>query len=375
MKKMNLKAMSCATCGNKIYFASSEFNSVYALNTDTNTVEFFDNVPDEKFTQSNLYGHIIYYSGRLFLVPLCAEKIWIYDIGKKEWSGYGFPEKLREIPYKFFGAVLHKEYIYMLGHYYPGIIRFNTNTCIIEEIDISLQQKDDSEYNGIFVGWDCVIKENWLYASITNSNQVLKLKLETHEYELIQIGKNGNKYAGIVWDGKYFWLPPRKNSSYVRWDGGKGVKEYALPKEFDKEQYYFSGAYLVGNKVVFSGFAGFTLKFSKDEPEKPIVIDRRNTLYEKINDTDVILQDDIGNISIHKGDDTEEQVICLTDENKLPETVARIIFESSDLGMMSDSSLIPLKYWFRHIPVKEDVTLNSSHIGKKIYDALINMEG
>ena len=81
------------------------------------------------------------------------------------------------------------------------------------------------------------MKENWLYTPILQTNQILKLELETGSYELISVGDRENQYVGIVWDGDAFWLAPRKNGVYVKWDGYHQVIEYSLPSEFDQRMY------------------------------------------------------------------------------------------------------------------------------------------
>lgn len=372
MKKINLKAMNCAVNGNQLYFISSEFNLIYVLNLETNEFQLFDNLPQEKFMQNNLYGNIIYTSGEIFLIPACAENIWIYHIEKKAWNEVRLDENERKLQYKFLGAVLYQEYIYMLGHYYPGIMRLNINTKEIERIELPfLQTNNGREQDGYF-NWDYVIKEDWLYLPLLNSNHVLKLNLRTEAYDLISIGNCRNQYSGIVWDGNYFWLPPRKNTAYVRWDGDNEVKEYSLPKEFEKKQYYFGGAYVIGNKVVFSGFREFTLEFAPNMPKETRVLNRRNNFYKKIDNTTVILQDDKGNIFIQKENEAEKKIICQVDDSQLQDMAEKHIFMTKEFKkkeLIVENPFISLTNWLNHIDVKHTDNLHNN-TGEKIYKSL-----
>lgn len=373
MKNVKIKSMNCAINDKILYLISSEFNMIYELNLITNKIELFENLPEEKFIQSNLYGNIIFSSGKLFLVPCCAEKIWIYNIKQNIWNAVEIPDTETNKQYKFYGAFLYEEYIYMLGHYYPGIIRLDINTYNVVKININLQSKEISNYKEGYFNWDYVIKENWLYAPIVNSNRILKLNLQTEEYQLIVVGSSNNRYSGIVWDGKYFWLPPRRNTPFVKWDGERYIKEYCLPKEFEREQFYFCGAYLIKNKVVFSGFTKYTLEFMIDNPERALVLNRRNNFYKQISDNMVIVQEEGGNLYIQEGINPEKEIVCLIDESKFKKIINDKIFQAEnfkELEIIMENSFIFLENWIMHIDTKRNSSTLCDNVGKKIYDCI-----
>ena len=101
---------------------------------------------------------------------------------------------------------------------------------------------------------DYVQIEDTIYLASCLANYVLKFSLVTLEYEWFSVGSKDNRYAGIAWDGEYFWLPPRVNNTIVKWDAGKEVIELPLPSEFNKDKVAFLGAIYSENNIIIPGF-------------------------------------------------------------------------------------------------------------------------
>lgn len=356
MKKNRLKALNCVLVDNKIYFVALELNIIYSLNMDTYEIEFMEELPKEPMIKDKLYGNICYCCEKIVLAPLNAEKIWIYDLQHKKWSGIELFEEERRIPYKFFGIVPYNNYVYMFGHYYPGIIRLDINTFSIERIELVDERIDlDNKKRDGFFNLNFVRRGGWLYTPVLQTNQIMKLELETGKYKLIPVGSNENQYVGIAWDGEYYWLPPRKNGPYVKWDGNQGNIEYNLPEEFSKEQYYFSSSFLVDNKLVFCGFAGKTIEFKIDKPQNISIQNRNIVFYKKIDDITYILQEDNGNLFVHRTGEEEQQIHYVYNIDKLQAILDNNLFGTEEFefsSIINENSVISLEIFTNYIAEK-----------------------
>ena len=303
--------LSCTNVEEEIFFVSSDVNLLCAFNVENKKIRFIDHCPDEIFSQSSLYGNIIYDNNKLILAPLMAKNIWVYDFSNSHWGSIDLPENIANISFKFFGMVQFGNNIFFLGHYYKGILCVDIDDKSVQEIPINII--DDGKEGALFL-WDYVIRDKWCYLPSLKSNQVVVLNLETKEVEYRSIGDKKNKYVGLTWDGSYFWLAPRLNGKYVRWDGDTDVTEYSLPEEFNNEDFYFIGAYMDGYNVVFPGMVNRlgTLVFDKNTPNDTRIIKEEVSFYKSFNNT-LIKQNMDGKLVIK---DINKEILIDTMMNK-----------------------------------------------------------
>ena len=83
----------------------------------------------------------------------------------------------------------------------------------------------------------------------------------TDEYRWEKVGSDGNRYSGIAWDGKAFWLSPRKHTSIVRWILGVGIEEFDISRDY-QEGNNFGGVVYYDDKIyILSLESDFSLIF------------------------------------------------------------------------------------------------------------------
>jgi hypothetical protein len=365
MEKLCLNAINGVLVENKIYFASREMNMVYSLDLDSHIIDVLESPPEERTFQSGLYGNIVYICGKLVLVPFNAEKIWIYDLSEGSWHGIALGE-IGKKPYKFLGAAVYDEYVYMLGYHYLGIIRLNIHTSTIEIIKLPYKECGD----GLFF-IDCIKKDEWLYTPVMLENKVLKLNLGTGEYKMISVGDSKNRYVGIGWDGEWFWLPPRRNGSYVLWDGADQVREYALPGEFTAGHDYFWGSSVMQEQVVFSGVTGMSLVFQKNVPEKPSIMKKNIMFVVKIDDDNFIFQDDKGKLFIKSKDQIKE--FEYFGDSQIWDSLMKAGLsekgKSRKIELIHESVMFSLEKWTAYLPYRENAA-DSANVGNSIYEQM-----
>ena len=83
-----------------------------------------------------------------------------------------------------------------------------------------LKKQSDKQVDVFFIG-EFVYINNLVYIASCLQNMILKFNLNTLEHEYIQIGDKSNHYAGIGYDGSYFYLSPRNKKDAVKWEGSK----------------------------------------------------------------------------------------------------------------------------------------------------------
>ena len=352
MKKSKLRAEKGVIVDNQVYLVSADVNMIYTLNLDSYEISFFENLPDEEFWRAQLYGDIIYYEDQLILVPLMASKIWIYDIKQNIWTGIELSAAEQKLKYKFWGGVLFGDCVYMFGHYYMGVLKLNLKNNTIERINDSFKKEVDEKQikDGMF-NRNIVLMDGCIYTPFLPTNKIFRWNLVSGKYDFIEVGSKDNRYSGIVWDGKTFWLPPRKNNRYVRWDGKKEYIEYDLPQEFQKDSYYFDGAYKVGQQIIFSGFDSFSVQFDIDRPHIGEVIEKGFLFMINIDDKRLIGQDTLGNWFI-KREETYLEINSQIDDNKLQKIVFNELMKSRGLqeaGVITENQVISLETWIDNI--------------------------
>lgn len=311
--KKKLMFLSCAEKGEELFFVSSEVNLLCAMSVENQKIRFIDNCPEEIFSQSSLFGNVACYNNKLILAPLMAKNIWIYDFETSFWEPIKLNENIANVSFKFFGMVPFRNQVFFLGHYFNGIICVDIDDRSVHEIPIN--NIDNEKTDGLFL-WDYVIRDKLCYIPSLKSNQVIILDLETKKIEYRRVGDNNNRYVGITWDGSSFWLAPRRNGKYVRWDGDSNVTEHNLPEEFNKDDYYFIGSYMDGDNVVFPGMINRlgSLVFDKGTPQDTRIIKEAVSFYKSLDnkfikqnmDGELVIKDSNKEILIEAMIDREE---------------------------------------------------------------------
>ncbi len=267
--KIILCAEDCVKVANKIYFISKDINIVFEIDLLTREINIVDSIPEESILSKRLGAKILCWRDELIFAPMTAKKIWRYSLKTKIWKGYE-RESLRDgnTGNEMFDAVLYGDNAFIIGSNYPAIMCINLLTEEVEYIkepyDILTEKRKSLE--------DCYFRTSYvhiddaIYLATCLDNKVLRLNLNTKSYEWISVGAEGNRYSGITWDGKDFWLSPRMNTSLVRWDGKECVTEYKLPDKFCEKRLYFLGIVSKDKSMILPAFyTGNSLIMNKDD--------------------------------------------------------------------------------------------------------------
>lgn len=143
----------------------------------------------------------------------------------------------------FLNGVVYKQYLYLFGHAYPGIVKVDLLTEEVSVVDEWTKYIKPSNEDDGFFHMKYVITDGKIYYPFLNCNAVLKYDLCSDEVSIITVGEEKDRYTSIEFDGSYFWLIPRDRTEagIIRWssDTNEVVAYRDYPKDYDCVRYSF----------------------------------------------------------------------------------------------------------------------------------------
>ena len=168
-------------------------------------------------------------AGRKIILPPCqAETIAIYDCEKRMFCEVPL-EPLCEGQKnlcKFWTSIAYQEQVYLIGHYYPAIVKMNIHTLetyYLTDWVVPIEKRrrlENSPYLGIGI-----VRESTAFFPCCCTNLILKMDLETDEITFCEIETQVKGFNGICYlEGKY-WLTSRDTPAIVIWDESENRAE------------------------------------------------------------------------------------------------------------------------------------------------------
>ena len=143
--------------------------------------------------------------------------------------GIGNPLRFSQ---KFANGIVYKDFLYIFGVNYRGIVKFDLLTKEFSLIDDFLNDLKITNHNEKNALYYYVKVDDKIYLPLMNANAVLELSLSDSDFKLHYIGDNKQRYLSGAWDGENLWLTPRDGriGDIVKWNPkDNSVKQYANP--------------------------------------------------------------------------------------------------------------------------------------------------
>lgn len=303
---MKLLFEDCIRVERNLYFICRDFNVFCSLNIDSGEIVIIDSIPENSVCSWRLGAKIVYWKDKLYFAPMCADKIWRYDLTNREWKGY--ERKILDNwtdSKDMFQAVLYKGKIFFIGSFYPAIIILNPETEEMEYVTEPYKNRIEvsKETRDCWFRTDYVLRDNVLYMASCVDNTVLHFNMDNYEFSYLKVGDDDLKYSGIGWDGEYFYLSPRKDGPFLIWDGEKEVKKINVDIDSEKKLAVFGGVMCIDGKVIFlASFSKNTVILSPKENYKTQTTLKQYLLYKRIDDETVASLENNGTLEIvYKG--------------------------------------------------------------------------
>lgn len=204
------------------YFAALNYNGLYKYNYHENRLLFLGCIPGESVSASHLYSKIVHLDGILYMAPMNAKEIAIYDIKQDVFHKIPLSnEKYRDTPQKFFGAIVHGDRVFMIPARYESIAVIENGQNTISYLDGWKDKLRTLDLGGeLWVKNGYLIHDNYLYMALMTTNKIVKINLETCVERIISIDCINDGFVDAVKDDvqDVIWLVGAHSTVVVRYE-------------------------------------------------------------------------------------------------------------------------------------------------------------
>lgn len=253
------------------WFTSYYFNALFKMDKRNWKAQYVCSFSEAIF-KKRMYSKIIRYGSKLYCVPLSADSIGVYDMFSNECKNIQIqnPEEKGKVIYredsKFIDATCDKEYLYLLPHTYPAVVRMRFSDGHIDYFDKFLSELDFSDKNAkelptYYFGRFTQSNENrWIFSYASGKICYFSLPdMRFEQYGCFQI----KGQAVLVCDAHFIWLFSILESVIykINLKTGNYIKIFEFPREFVPGSTSLTRGILYGNYVFFlPGTANHSIK-------------------------------------------------------------------------------------------------------------------
>lgn len=302
-EKLTLIAEDCVKINNFLYFIAKNVNILCSLDLRNGQISLLDSIPENRILAPRAGAAILHWKGELIFSPMLTKKIWRYNISTKEWKGYERKKYNSKLKNEMFQEILYENKIFFIGTTYPAIIVLDLIDGGLTYIDEPYKKLEHRrmQLKDCFFRMDHVKMGHLLFLASCVSNEILRLDLSTYDYELIKVGSLENRYVGIAWDGKNFWIAPRKTTPIVKWDGCNECEEIALPEEFADDKYIFGSVVCREGRVYLNSYNDDKSLVLDCNNNETMIVQKRYIFMKKMEDKTYIEMASTGGFNIDDG--------------------------------------------------------------------------
>lgn len=207
------------------WFLDSLSRSIYRMHIDSGETEFWG-FSGDKCSGLHLFQDIVVWNQKALLIPHeyhsfqilalnngeILTEIPCYDIDKEDYTS----------DLRFVTGVYQESVVYVIPYNYPVMTKIDLSTGLCEYFDFcmedveTLHQTEDLCKMGRF--HNAKIIGNKIYAPLRFTNVFLIIDTDLRKYNIIRVGKRGNRFVDICYDGENFWLTSDEGDIFV-WNG------------------------------------------------------------------------------------------------------------------------------------------------------------
>lgn len=216
--------------GDYYYFSSFAGNALCRVAKDSENVEFVAVIPCKTFNgrRSFLFSTIAFHNGKLFLLPLEARCIMIYDLTTSAWKS--LPLCVDYFMYKkslFFSGVRIGNVLWGIPACYGAIICLDMDTEEISYYGEWCKEVKSFITNPGSIYWSGVaaLASDKLYFLASQSTHVISFDLNSKKSDVYKVDVEAQGLGNISYDGKDFWITTGRKGcgQLLRWRPDTGV--------------------------------------------------------------------------------------------------------------------------------------------------------
>ena len=211
------------------------------VNIDTGKTEQLCKMPGKpSYTEQPSWGDayidFFLFEDKIILPPYHTDDIYIYDRKEKSALRYVLPEVYGCKEALFGRSVYYSQKLFLLPVNYPGILE-----CDLEQMRFTIHNDWVSEFNyrasRVFsVAGSYYNNDNYVYMVALEEAKMLIFNLDDKTYRTISLGAFSHGFYSMVYDGEDFWFSGFKKDVIVRWNEKIGKKE-VYTYETEKEEH------------------------------------------------------------------------------------------------------------------------------------------
>lgn len=359
---------SCMAEG-KIWFVANEFNALCYIEESGYQAYYVDSIPGEDIFAKYLYADINYFQGKLYLIPLVADKIAVYSIASGVFQTIALetPHTFVANPYiswlKFIKSVIVGEILYMLPRSYPAIIEMNLITHHLTYHTQWLSYIQGKTLNRDALFWtDCAVQGNQLILPSAIANMVLSFDTITKKFSIIYSGNQTVCYSGISKMQDGILLSERNSGRLELLDlSQRRLLPYGkMPEGFKTNQVigFLNFLHIGDNIFVIPWWANMLVRivpatgeilpvknYDKERGENKDVAVRRAWVYgEKL----YCMNNFTGEIDVFLQDGSFEKTFAFTASENFSYSMEKNIIKKK-MQMFAESNIFPLKGYLSYI--------------------------
>lgn len=218
----------------KLWFVTNRYNALFSMDMCKFHIKYEGRVEHQP-KWCSAYPFFTSLGSRIYFSPNLSRRPAVYDIHTRAFGVIGSVD-LNESARRGLCFSYEKSIFYLpiIDDY---IAEYNTETdewryhteCIQEftsgiNNDILIEQ--GMTFRGSVLGEDV-----WITATYTN--RILRFNMKDGTYVICKVGKNENKYSGIVAEERCLWLTEVNSGEIIRWERFSGnVKIFSMPEGF-----------------------------------------------------------------------------------------------------------------------------------------------
>lgn len=219
---------------NVLWFVTSKLQLLCKLDLMSQTIETVIPLPEVSSRQGERYSQIVHDQGKLYFTPHCADALCVYDIAEGNFKKYYFADEYVNLA--FGDAYMYGHELYLVPKDYPAVVSFDTQACCFsyyrEGVEKLLRFMETDKGDTLFI-WGRGCKGAELYLVTAWSNYIFTFNMDSHTYQIDEMGMVGCSIQWMVSDDRYYWFLLREDAKVVRMD--HSTKELTEYTEFPKD--------------------------------------------------------------------------------------------------------------------------------------------
>ena len=241
--------------GDYIWFSAIDMNGLFRMNMITQETEFIGHFPNEPKDGKRLYFACTRKDNLIIFAPFKAKNGVIYDTLTGQFISLIVHDHslLDNDLEKFSGIVTYKNKIFLLPCLYPAIVGYSLKNKSIKHYNdwVETLSKACEVSKDAYARSYMIREDRYILIPLCNANAVLEFDMEEEKSKIYVVGKEGDSYSGICYDGQYYWLSPRHDGSIIKWDKNNNeiTRINQFPMGYEKCKYSFIDTIFINEYV------------------------------------------------------------------------------------------------------------------------------